>query len=126
MPFSPTNEPDFYSAMMRKFKEEWDLLFTQMLRSIDNFGNNTVSATYTYGIYLNKTNIVSGSCTIIDYIIIICRNLDAILIYLEFVCKAFLKYRVRFRLKKCDFLKNRVEYVVHDVTKAGNWHTKNN
>ena len=109
---------------MRNFKEEWDLIFTQMLRSIDTFGNNTVSATYTYGIYLNKTNIVSGSYTIIDYIIILCRNLDAILIYLEFVCKAFLKYWVRFRFKKCDFLKNRVEYVVHDVTKAGNCHTK--
>ena len=67
---------------------------------------------------------MSGSCTIIDDIIIFCRNLDAILIYVEFICKVFLKYRVRFRLKKCDFLKTRVEYVVHDVTKAGNFHTK--
>ena len=32
----------------------------------------------------------------------------------------FLKYRVSFRLDKCDFLKTQVEYVGHEVTKAGN------
>ena len=62
---------------------------------------------------------MSGSRTIIDEIILFCGNLDAILIELECVCKYFLKYGVSFRLNKCDFLKNRVKYVGHDVTKAG-------
>ena len=44
----------------------------------------------------------------------------AISIYLECICKVFRKYRVSFRLDKCDFLKPRVEYVGHDVTNDGN------
>ena len=27
IPFEPTNAPTFYTAMMRNFKEEWDLVF---------------------------------------------------------------------------------------------------
>ena len=42
------------------------------------------------------------------------------MVYLECVCKVFHKYRVTFRLDKCDFLKERVEYVRHDVTEDGN------
>ena len=78
--------------MMRSFKEEWDLLFTQRLFSIDTLGNNAVSVTETDEIYLNKTKLVYVSRTIIDDILIFCINPDAILIYLEFVCNFFLKY----------------------------------
>ena len=105
---------------MRSFKKEWDLIFTQTLRSIDTLDNNEVSVTETEEIYLNKTKLVSGICTNIDGIIIFYRNLDAIIIYLECFCKVFLKYKVRFRLDKFNFLKNRIKYVGHDVTKAGN------
>ena len=54
---------------------------------------------------LNKTKLVSVSRTNIDDILLFCCNLDAILIYLECVCKVFLKYWVIFRLKKWEFLK---------------------
>ena len=104
--------------MMRNFKEYWDLIFTQTLRFIDNLDNNSVSVTETDGSYHNKTKLLSGSHTVIDDILLFCRNIDKILIYFECVCKDFLSYRVRFRLNKCDFLKNRVKYVAHDVTKA--------
>ena len=63
---------------------------------------------------------MSGSRTIIYKIILLCINLDAILIYLECVCNVFLKYQVSFRLNKCHFLKTRVEYVGRDVTKSRN------
>ena len=76
-----------------------------MLRSIYTLGNNTVSVTETDVIYLNKIKLVYVSRTIIDKIILLCSNLDKILIYLECTCKVFLKYRVSFRLNKCDFLK---------------------
>ena len=33
----------------------------------------------------------------------------------------FLKYRVRFRPQKCDYLKTLAEYVSHDITAAGNF-----
>ena len=81
---------------------------------------NAVSVTEKDKIYLNKTKLVYGSCNIICDILLFCRNLDAILVYLECVCKVFLKYQVSFILDKCDFLETRVEYVGHDVTKAGN------
>ena len=124
MPFGPKNAPGFYSATMRSFKKEWDLIFTQTLRSIDTLDNNEVSVTETEEIYLNKTKLVSGICTNIDGIIIFYRNLDAIIIYLECFCKVFLKYKVRFRLDKFNFLKNRIKYVGHDVTKEGNCHAQ--
>ena len=89
MQFGPTNLPGFYSDTMRNFKEEWYLLLNQTLCSIDTLGNNSVSVTETDEIYPNKTKLVSGSRTIIDDIILFCSNLDAILIYLECVCKVF-------------------------------------
>ena len=122
--FIPKNSPGFYSAVMRSFKEEWDLLFTQALRPINTLGNNAVSVTKTDIIDLNKTKLVSGGRTIIDDILLFCSNFDAVLVYLECVCKVFLKYLVNFRLYKCDYLKTRVEYVGHDVTKAGNCPTQ--
>ena len=56
----------------------------------------------------------------IDDILIWSDNLEAILIYLECVCRVFNKYRVSFRLDKCRFLMDRVEYVGHDLTPEGN------
>ena len=112
--------PWFYSSMMQNFKEKLYVIFTQTLRSIDTLGNNSVSVSEIYKIYLNKIKLVSGICTIIDDIILFCGNLDKIIIYLEWVCKVLLKYYISFRLDKYDFLKTRVKYVSHDITKAGN------
>ena len=80
MPLGPITAPVLYSTMMRNFKEEWVLHFTQTLRSINILGNNAVSVTEIEYIYLNKTKLVSGSHTIIDDILLFCINLDAILI----------------------------------------------
>ena len=78
MPFGPTNTPVFCSNMMRNLKEEWELLFTQTLRSTDTLGNNIVSVTEKDKIYLDKTKLVFGSRTIIDDILLLSRNLDEI------------------------------------------------
>ena len=40
--------------------------------------------------------------------------------YFECVCQVFLKYRVSFRLDKCEFMMPRVEYVGHDILNNGN------
>ena len=76
-----------------------------MLRSIDVLGKNAVLVTETE----NFTSIEPTLCleaTTIDDVLLLCSNVDAILIYPEHVCKVFLKYRVSFRIEKCDFLKN--------------------
>ena len=78
MPFGPTDTPVFCSNMMRNLKEEWELLFTQTLRSTDTLGNNIVSVTEKDKIYLDKTKLVFGSRTIIDDILLLSRNLDEI------------------------------------------------
>ena len=106
---------------MRNCKKGWESIFTQMLRFIYTLGNNAVSVTEIGKFYLNKTKIVSGSRTIIDDILLFCINFDAILVFVEFICKLFLKYKVSFRPNKCDYLKNWVEYVGRDVTKVGNY-----
>ena len=68
----------------------------------------------------NDTKLVWGSKTIIDDILLWCSHSDDLLVIMECVCEVFQKYRVSFRLKKCDFLKDRVEYVGHDITANGN------
>ena len=46
--------------------------------------------------------------------------MDTLLAYFEGVCSVFIKYRVTFQLKKCEFLTNRIEHVGYNITPAGN------
>ena len=71
-------------------------------------------------IYINGIKYFSGSKRIIDDILTWSTNLDLILICFECVCKVFEKYHVIFRLNKCVLLKDRVEYVGHDLTPTVN------
>ena len=41
--------------------------------------------------------------------------MDLVMVYFECICEISLKYRVSFRLDKCEFLRSRVEYVGHDI-----------
>ena len=64
--------------------------------------------------------LVWGSRTIIDNILLWCDNTSFILILFRCICEVFQKYRVYFRLDKCEFLNLRVEYVDHDILRHGN------
>lgn len=99
MPFGPRNGPATYTAMMRKLKDEWDALFYQR-------NPGTLPA--------------HGSNTIIDDILCWASCPTLLLSYFECVCAIFVKYRVSFRLDKCEFFMDRVEYVGHDLTPNGN------
>ena len=68
----------------------------------------TVRVTDANGIYLNGIKPFLGRKGIIDYILTWSTNLDLILNYFKYVFKLFEKYRVRFRLDKCELLKDRV------------------
>ena len=112
MPFHPTNAPEFYSAMMKDFKDEWDALFLEFLQRLDVLDDADVVVTATtQEIFIGQAKIMSGSRTIIDDILLWCSNIPAILLYFECVCKIFQKHRVSFHLDKCNFLKDRVECV---------------
>jgi hypothetical protein len=71
-------------------------------------------------ILIEDKKLIYGSKVIIDDILLWCDISTLLLIYFECVCRIFLKYRVSFRLDKCEFLKPRVEYVGHDILTHGN------
>jgi hypothetical protein len=120
MPFGPTNAPAFYTAMMGAFQGEWDKLFSQKLEELQTVGVETVCINSDNSITVGGKTVSTGSKVIIDDILVWSNNLDLVLLYFECVCCVFRKYRVSFRLDKCEFLKNRVEYVGHDLTPTGN------
>ena len=121
MPFGPMNAPAFYSKMMLDFKKEWTTLFLMQIRNHTSSNGDTFTVLCNTEVLVNSsTRLIFSSKTIIDDILLWCSHTDALLLLMECVCKVFRKYRVSFRLKKCDFLKDRVEYVGHDITNEGN------
>ena len=74
-------------------------------------------------IFIKNLKLNSGTRSIIDDILLWSNNIPAILIYFEYVCRVLQKYRVSFRLDKCDFLKEIVEFVGHDLTADDNYPT---
>ena len=127
MPFGPVNAPAFYTCMMGSLKTEWDALFIECMSNLAASNasiDGQVVSIIDDDISLDKVKLTLGTKTIIDDILIWYTNLAAILLYLECVCKVFQKYPVSFRLDKCRFLQNRVEYFGHDLTPSGNCPTK--
>jgi hypothetical protein len=98
MPFGPTNAPAVYTAMMRQLQDEWDSLFEE----------------------LHPNSAHRGCRVIIDDILLYSSDVTTLIQYLDCVCQVFIKYQVSLKLGKCDFLKERFEYVGHDITADGN------
>lgn len=119
MPFGPCNAPGFYTCMMLDFKKEWDALFVIRVSKLQ-FVDDKIVQVDGIAIFLDKKKVYYGSRTIIDDILLWCSNMKLVLLYLKCVCEVFQKYRVSFKLKKCDFLQERTEYVGYDVLSHGN------
>ena len=120
MPFGPMNAPAFYTFMMQQFREEWDDLFYDVIQGMKAINGRTIAISVTKEVRLDGQITQTGSKGIIDDILIWSTDPTLVLTYFECVCKIFQKYRVSFRLDKCQFLNERVEYVGHDLTPAGN------
>ena len=106
MPFGPKNAPAFYTAMMQFLRDNWTILFNETRNTI-NLSNS-------------PTNIVCDDRIIIDDILLFSNHIPTLLHYFSCVAQVFTKFRLSFKLGKCDFLKQRVEYVGHDLTANGN------
>ena len=66
-------------------------------------------------IFLDGRPLKIGNSNILYDILLWCENLSVLLILFECVCTVIVKYRGSFKLSKCHFLSNRVEYVGHDI-----------
>ena len=119
MPFGPTNAPAFYTCMMHQLQKDWDKLFFQRVREKAS-NDTTINITDSNVISINNNKLVIGSKVIIDDILAFANILEYLMLYVDCICVVFKKYRVSFQLKKCDFLKERVEYVGHDLLADGN------
>ena len=106
MPFGPKHFPTFYIAMMQSLRTDWLLLFadTKHVISRDN-----VPDTF-----------ICNDKTIIDDILLHSNHVPSLLHYFSCVAQVFTKYRLSFKLTKCDFFKTHVEFVGHDLTTYGN------
>jgi hypothetical protein len=90
MPFGPKNAPSVYTCMVHVLSTKWNALFKSRYPNIDG-----ILLLYT----VNPTELLN---------------------YLECVLLVCQKYCLSLKLSKCDFLKARVEYVGHDLTRDGN------
>ena len=107
IPFSPKNTPDFYTVMMQPLRKVWFLLFTDMKHIIT--------------IYPDPVTIICNYNIIIDENFLYSNHVPTLLHYFSCAAQVFSKYRLSFKLTKCDFLKPRVVFVEHDLTTYGNF-----
>ena len=119
MPFEPCNAPPFYTAIMLNFKTAWDALFiieVQVLSSIDG-----KLITRTEGsLFIDHKKLYFGSRTISDNILFWSNHLRLTILFFCCVCMVYQQYRVSFKLKKCEFPKDRTEYVGYDIFSTSN------
>ena len=70
VPFGTIYAPGLYSAMMKSFKDEWDMLFIETLRKIGILINEQVTVTETNEVYIRYKKTISGYRTIMDDILL--------------------------------------------------------
>ena len=102
MPFGPKNAPAFYTTMMQFLRADWTVLFHETKHTIN--------------ISDSPTTIICNDRIIIDDIFLFSNHIPTLLHYFSCVAHIFIKFRLTFKLSKYDFLKERVEYVGHDLT----------
>ena len=70
MPFGPTNEPSFYTAMLKDLKDEWDNLFILRIIAMKTYNNYPIVLMATHTITIADKPVIWGSKTIIDDILL--------------------------------------------------------
>ena len=117
MPFGPKNAPAFYTAMMKTFQEEWNAAFDSTFVDPPNPQDLLDN---TSGSRKLPIRTVFGSRIAIDDILLYGTNVYQLLRYFASVATIFVKYRLSFKLAKCNFFSKRVEYLGYDLLSSGN------
>ena len=102
MPFGPTNGPPVYQGFMTMLKGHWTRATLAALER------------------LHQASAFFRSKLVIDDVLLLSNNTDILIILFRQVAKTFVAYRLSFKLKKCDFLKSRVEWLGVDISVKGN------
>ena len=92
--------------MMQSVRKEWLLLFS--------------TTKHLVRVTLPTIEIMCDDKIIIDDILLYSNHVPTFLNYFSCVAQVFTKYRLSFKLTKCDFFKKRFEVVWHDLTTYGN------
>ena len=107
IPFGLKNASEFNTAMMHFLLDDWTILFNETRNSV-NISNSAI-------------DIICNDRIIIDDVLLFSNHIPTLLHYFSCVAQVFTKFRISFKLGKCDFFKNRVEYIGHDLTTNGNY-----
>ena len=97
---------------MQSLRKEWLLLYADTKHLI-HFDSVHVT-------------IICNEKIIIDDILLYSNNVNTLIHYFSCVAQVFTKYRLSFKLTKCEFFKPRVEFVGHDLTTYGNYPVASN
>ena len=71
---------------------------------------------YTISLHQLPTKVISGDRIIIKGNLSFSNKIPTLLHYFFYVAQVFTKYRLSFKLSKCDFFKDKVVYIGHDFT----------
>ena len=107
MPFEPKNAPVFYADMIKILHDKWVIILYSTKECIPS--DPSIS------------KIFCDNKTIIDDTLIYSNHISTLLHYFSCVAQVFTKYRLSFKLSKCNFFLPRVEYVGHDLIASGNY-----
>ena len=106
MHFGPKNAPAFYTVMMQILRYDQIALFNETRHSIvDKNAPNTIFC---------------DDKIVIDDILLYSNHIPTLRHYFSCVANFFTKFRLSFKLSKCDFLESHVEFVGYDLTAGGN------
>jgi hypothetical protein len=101
MPYGIVNGPTIYVIMIYNMKDHWDSeALGQFKMQVDQNNNATIIIDDTFAYF---------------------ETIEKGLMYLEDILTVCRRYNLTWKLKKCSFFPDKVDFVGHDLTKKGNY-----
>ena len=110
MSFEAKNVSAFYTTIIKVQQDDWVIIF-------NNTKHIVKSDTSLANTFYNSKKIIDDTLIYSNYILTLLHHFSC-------VYQVFTKYKLSFKLSKCDFFLARVEYVGHDLTASGNFPTQ--
>ena len=98
IPFGPKNKSFFYTVMMKILHDQWVILFN--------------STKYIVPLDTSVAKIFRNSKTNIDATLFYSNHIPTLLYYFSCVAQVLYKYRLSFKMSKCDFFLPHIESII--------------